>query len=67
MPLATLTLYRATDTITSSLLPYWAHSHVPGAGISAGDPSPVPTAVTIFGAISWQKCSCFIKAAVLLS
>lgn len=47
--LATLTLYWATDTITSSLLPYWAHNHVPGAGIPAGDPSPVPTAVTIFG------------------
>lgn len=47
--LATLTLYWATNTITSSLLPYWAHNHDPGAGIPAGDPSPVPTAVTIFG------------------
>lgn len=47
--LATLTLYWATDTITSSLLPYWAHNHVPGAGIPAGDQSPVPTAITIFG------------------
>jgi hypothetical protein len=47
--LATLTLYWVTDTITSSLLPYWAHNHVPGAGIPAGDPSPMPTAVTIFG------------------
>jgi pimeloyl-ACP methyl ester carboxylesterase len=26
-----------------------AHNHVPGAGLPAGDPSPVPTAVTIFG------------------
>lgn len=42
-------MYWATDTITSSLLPYWAHNHVPGSGIPAGDPSPVPTAVTIFG------------------
>jgi pimeloyl-ACP methyl ester carboxylesterase len=47
--LATLTLYWATNTITSSLLPYWAHNHVPGASIPADDPSPVPTAVTIFG------------------
>jgi pimeloyl-ACP methyl ester carboxylesterase len=47
--LATLTLYWATDTVTSSLLPYWAHNHVPGAALPADDPSPVPTAVTIFG------------------
>jgi pimeloyl-ACP methyl ester carboxylesterase len=47
--LATLTLYWATDTITSSLLPYWAHNHVAGAALPADDPSPVPTAVTIFG------------------
>jgi pimeloyl-ACP methyl ester carboxylesterase len=47
--LATLTLYWATDTITSSLLPYWAYAHNPDAAIPVGDPSPVPTAVTIFG------------------
>jgi pimeloyl-ACP methyl ester carboxylesterase len=47
--LATLTLYWATETITTSLLPYWAHRHVPGAALPAGDISPVPTAVTIFG------------------
>lgn len=47
--LATLTLYWATNTITSSLLSYWANDHAPGASLPAGDPSPVPTAVTIFG------------------
>jgi pimeloyl-ACP methyl ester carboxylesterase len=29
--LATLTLYWATNTITTSLLPYWAHRHLGGA------------------------------------
>jgi pimeloyl-ACP methyl ester carboxylesterase len=47
--LATLTLYWATETITTSLLPYWAHRHLPGAALPAGDVSPVPTAITIFG------------------
>jgi pimeloyl-ACP methyl ester carboxylesterase len=47
--LATLTLYWATGTITTSLLPYWAHRHIPGAAIPAGDVSPVPTAISIFG------------------
>ena len=47
--LGTLTLYWATGTLTSSLLPYWAYRHVPGAALPAGEPAPVPTAITIFG------------------
>jgi pimeloyl-ACP methyl ester carboxylesterase len=47
--LATLTLYWTTGTIMSSLLPYWASRHTPGAALPLDDPSPVPTAVTIFG------------------
>jgi pimeloyl-ACP methyl ester carboxylesterase len=47
--LSTLTLYWVTETITSSLLPYWAHSHTPNAALTVDDPSPVPTAVSIFG------------------
>jgi pimeloyl-ACP methyl ester carboxylesterase len=47
--LGTLTLYWATGTITSSLLPYWAYRHSPGAALAAGEPAPVPTAITIFG------------------
>lgn len=46
--LATLTLYWTTGTITTSLLPYWAHRHSPDAALPADDPSPVPTAVSIF-------------------
>ena len=47
--LSTLTLYWATGTITTSLLPYWVYRHSPDAAIPADDPSPVPTAVSIFG------------------
>jgi pimeloyl-ACP methyl ester carboxylesterase len=47
--LGTLTLYWATNTIGSSLLPYWAGRHLPVTDLAAGAPSPVPTAVTIFG------------------
>ena len=47
--LCTLTLYWVTETITTSLLPYWAYSHSPEAALPADDPSPVPTAVSIFG------------------
>jgi pimeloyl-ACP methyl ester carboxylesterase len=47
--LATLTLYWVTDTIATSLLPYWAHLHSPDAGLPVDDPAPVPTAVTLFG------------------
>lgn len=47
--LSTLTLYWTTGTITTSLLPYWAHRHDPGAALPADDPSPVPTAVSVFG------------------
>jgi len=45
----TLTLYWVTGTITTSLLPYWAYQHAPGAALPAGEPAPVPTAVTTFG------------------
>jgi pimeloyl-ACP methyl ester carboxylesterase len=47
--LATLTLYWATETITTSLLPYWAHRHLAGAALPPGDVSPVPTTISIFG------------------
>jgi pimeloyl-ACP methyl ester carboxylesterase len=47
--LATLTLYWVTGTISTSLLPYWAHRHNSNAPLPADDPSPVATAVTIFG------------------
>ena len=47
--LSTLTLYWATGTITTSLLPYWSYRHNPDAAVPADDPSPVPTAVSIFG------------------
>ena len=47
--LATLTLYWVTGTIATSLLPYWAHRHSPDAGLPVDEPSPVPTAVTVFG------------------
>jgi pimeloyl-ACP methyl ester carboxylesterase len=47
--LATLTLYWATNTITTSLLPYWAHRHAPDAALPPQDVSPVPTAISIFG------------------
>ena len=47
--LATLTLYWTTGTITSSLMPYWASQHVADAALPLDDPSPVPTAVSIFG------------------
>jgi pimeloyl-ACP methyl ester carboxylesterase len=46
--LSTLTLYWATNTIATSLLPYWAYQHV-DAALPADDPSPVPTSVTVFG------------------
>ena len=46
---ATLTLYWSTQTITTSLLPYWAHRHIAGAALPAADVSPVPTAISIFG------------------
>ena len=47
--LGTLTLYWTTGTIGTSLLPYWAYRHRPDAALPAGDPPPVPTAVSIFG------------------
>ena len=47
--LGTLTLYWVTGTITSSLLPYWAYRHAPGTALPAGEPAPVPAAITIFG------------------
>jgi pimeloyl-ACP methyl ester carboxylesterase len=47
--LGTLTLYWATNTIGSSLLPYWAGRHLPVTDLAEGSPAPVPTAVSIFG------------------
>lgn len=47
--LYTLTLYWATGTITTSLLPYWAYRQNPDAPLPVDEPSPVPTAVSIFG------------------
>jgi pimeloyl-ACP methyl ester carboxylesterase len=47
--LGTLTLYWVTDTITSSLLPYWAYAHDPAAAMPAGEPPGVPAAISIFG------------------
>ena len=47
--LSTLTLYWVTGTITSSLLPYWASRHDSDAAFPLDDPSPVPSAVSIFG------------------
>jgi pimeloyl-ACP methyl ester carboxylesterase len=47
--LSTLTLYWATRTGASSLLPYWAYRHAPSAALPADDPAPVPTAIDIFG------------------
>jgi len=47
--LGTLTLYWTTRTITTSLLPYWAYRHQPDTVLPTGDPSPVPTAVSMFG------------------
>jgi pimeloyl-ACP methyl ester carboxylesterase len=47
--LSTLTLYWVTGTISTSLLPYWSYRRDPGAALPADDPSPVPTAVGIFG------------------
>jgi pimeloyl-ACP methyl ester carboxylesterase len=46
--LSTLTLYWATNTIATSLLPYWAYQHGATA-LPADDPSPVPTSITVFG------------------
>jgi len=47
--LATLSLYWATRTTGSSLLPYWAYRHRTGTSLPAGDPVPVPTTISIFG------------------
>ena len=47
--LGTLTLYWATGTIASSMLPYWAYRHSPGSALPAGSPAAVPTAISVFG------------------
>ncbi|HET9094673.1 MAG TPA: alpha/beta fold hydrolase [Solirubrobacteraceae bacterium] len=47
--LATLTLYWATQTITTSLLPYWANRHNSAAAMPADEPAAVATAISIFG------------------
>jgi pimeloyl-ACP methyl ester carboxylesterase len=47
--LSTLTLYWATRTGASSLLPYWAYRNTPASALPADDPAPAPTAIDIFG------------------
>jgi pimeloyl-ACP methyl ester carboxylesterase len=47
--LSTLTLYWATRTAASSLLPYWAYRHTPQSALPPDDPAPTPTAIDIFG------------------
>ena len=48
--LATLTLYWATGTAPTSVLPYWATRHRPGSLLpTSGPPPAVPTAVSVFG------------------
>jgi hypothetical protein len=47
--LATLTLYWATRTATTSLLPYFAHRHENVPPMRADNPPPTPTAIDIFG------------------
>jgi hypothetical protein len=47
--LAALTLWWATGTIASSMLPHWNCRHTEGAVLQPGDPSPAPAAVSIFG------------------
>jgi pimeloyl-ACP methyl ester carboxylesterase len=47
--LATLTIYWATGTITSSMLSYWNYRHTAGAALTADEQSPVPTTISIFG------------------
>jgi hypothetical protein len=44
-----VTLYWATRTITTSLLPYFAHRHGNALPLPADDPPPTPTAIDIFG------------------
>jgi pimeloyl-ACP methyl ester carboxylesterase len=46
--LSTLTLYWATNTSATSLLPYWANQHA-NAALPVDDPSSVPTSAAIFG------------------
>jgi pimeloyl-ACP methyl ester carboxylesterase len=46
--LSTLTLYWVTNTIATSLMPYWASRHA-DAALPSDDPSQVPTSVTLFG------------------
>ncbi len=47
--LSTLTLYWATGTIGSSMLPYWSYRHLPDSALSLDAPGPTPTTVAIFG------------------
>jgi hypothetical protein len=47
--LDTLTLYWATETIGTSLLPYWIYQHRPNTALPTGQRSPVPCAVSVFG------------------
>jgi pimeloyl-ACP methyl ester carboxylesterase len=47
--LATLTLFWATQTGSSSLLPYWANRHDPPPAFPADRPVETPTSIDIFG------------------
>jgi pimeloyl-ACP methyl ester carboxylesterase len=47
--LATLTIYWATQSIASSMLPYWAFRHDPRAALTPDVQPSVPTAVSLFG------------------
>jgi len=47
--LSTLTLYWATRTGASSLLPYWRYRHTPNSALKADDVGPTPVAVSLFG------------------
>jgi pimeloyl-ACP methyl ester carboxylesterase len=47
--LSTLTLYWATRTAGSSLLPYWNYLHDPAASLPPDDPVATPTAIDVFG------------------
>jgi pimeloyl-ACP methyl ester carboxylesterase len=46
--LATLTLYWTTNTVISSLLPYWTYRHEPDGRLPIDDPPVTPTAVGVF-------------------
>jgi pimeloyl-ACP methyl ester carboxylesterase len=47
--LDTLTLYWSSETIGTSLMPYWTYRHRANAALPADNPPLVPTAISIFG------------------